>query len=292
MKNKKKKTFKNIFFNDFISKILKKPINISKSKSKKNINKTRGKSSESNSINKHFKTRNTFYTKKHKINSNLNSDIYKKIKIIKIKKSSNNKEHYYTQLNSKNNKSIDINDSLEKNKITSPINQLNKIRKIKIKNFDKIRLTLNSKDINKVINNTIKNNELKYIKTENNNIDFISSGQNYKNNNNNIQKKRSQKKEYSLVDKYNLKDFNNILSSQKLKTNKIYKLNNILLNSENKINRHKLSLYRNQKTNNLYSPKPNMNTNNNFTQKILIYIYIIIYITLQKKKLHQKIKYY
>ena len=35
IKNKKKKTFENNFFNDFISKIIKKPINISKSKSKK-----------------------------------------------------------------------------------------------------------------------------------------------------------------------------------------------------------------------------------------------------------------
>ena len=261
MKNKKKKTFENIFFNDFISKIIKKPINISKSKSKKNMNKKRGKSSESNSTNIHFKTRNTFYTKKYKINSNINSNIYKKIKIIKIKKSSNNKEHYYTQLNSKNNKSIDVNDSLEKNKITS---------KIKIKNFDKKRLTLNSNNTNKIFNNTIKNNEFKYMKTENNNNDFINSVQNYKINNNNT-KKRPQKKQYSLIDKYNLKDFNNIISSEKLNTNKIYKLNNNLLNSENKINRHKLSLYRNKKTTNLYSPKPNINTNNNFTQKILIY---------------------
>ena len=276
-KNKKKKTLENNFFNDFISKIIKKPITISKSKSKKNINKKREKSSESNSKNKNFNTRNTFYIKKHKINSNLYSDTYKKIKIVKIKKSSN-KTNYHTCLNSKNNKSIDINDTLEKNKISTTLNQINKIRKIKIKNLDTMRLIWNSTNINKKINNTIKNSELKYIKTEKNNNDFIT-GQNSKNNNNNNTKKRLQKKQYSLIDKYNLNYINNIISSEKIKTNKISKLNNILLNSENKTKKHKLSL---QRKKNINSPKQSANTNNNFTQKILIYNNYI-YNTAQKK---------
>ena len=288
---KKKKTSENNFLTNFISNILKKPFSHSKSKSNKKSEKRRKNSelnskSKSKSKNKNS-TRKTFYIKKY---LKLKQNIENKYNISKIRKSSVIKK-YYTQINSKNqndySKSIDINDIIEKN---NKISLRPLIAKGKLKNLEGMRLTINTNNINNMIYKLIKNKEPKnnltfeynnYLtgqNSRNSKVINTCSGENLHNINNKNNYKVKRKQYSDLFDKYNLNNFgniNDIINKKSRHKTELSKLN--LMNSENLINKHKLFI------NNISKDKlPPKISNNNYTQKILIYNNYI-YNTAEKK---------